>query len=610
MHACLEATIVHDDAPTREWRVTEDLSGVLDTPAHWPTGSRALRTVGDYQLLRKIGKGGMAQVWMARKATLEGASKAAAVKLLLGNLADDPTYREMFYDEARLTMLLSHSNIVQVFDAGLSDGQCYLAMEWVDGVNLAQLSQWMREMGHTLSLSAVGFIVGEVLHALAYAHSLSHDGQSLCIVHRDVSPQNVLVSVSGEVKLVDFGVARLAKEETSGIHVRGKLRYMSPEQLSGSSRQPTVDLFAVGALLHELLEGRKFRDCTDERVLYGEVLSGSIPPLARQGVPRELDQLRLALLEADPGRRIQSAELGLERLHRWTGYRTASLEISRFARSLVGVTGPRSGVHVAERSSGAWAEVRPDSSPSPRRPSGSENNKWQAEGTVTNLHLRTPSFTNDVTRQAEVSSNHGGEQRRSWSSRHGVVFATGTLALLVLFVALSSGRDARKDEDGWGGEPTWVASGGLQARKIADVRDHSPIEETSDLIYDLPKKASFVDPDRARLRTANLAVTAIDGLTEATDQIVSKSKSKSKSKLKLKLGEFRYVEIKIGRRVRELENNQQVLDVSPGSYLVKIRVGRKDPWKSVGRLRVRPGNDYELTFLKSSTFTVKKSRSR
>src|SRR5690606_9537970 len=123
----------------------------------------------------------------------------------------------MFIEEARLSMLLTNSNVVQVFDVGEIDGECFMVMEWVDGLNLSELTNKMLRAGETVSIVVAAHIIGEVLRALAYAHGLHHDGAQATIVHRDVSPHNVLVSISGEVKLADFGVARLAREETSGL---------------------------------------------------------------------------------------------------------------------------------------------------------------------------------------------------------------------------------------------------------------------------------------------------------------------------------------------------------------------------------------------------------
>ncbi|HRI06947.1 MAG TPA: serine/threonine-protein kinase, partial [Nannocystaceae bacterium] len=223
-----------------------------------------MRRLADYELIDRLGSGGMAEVWMGRRIAGEGVYKAVAIKVLPAQRVGDERYRRMFNEEARISFLLSHSNIVQVFDLGQSDGQAFLVMEWVDGVNLAQLAELTRSRRIAVPDGITAYVIGEVLQALAYAHTLTHEGRPLAIIHRDVSPQNVLISVSGEVKLADFGIARVAHDETSGLFVKGKLRYMAPEQLAGQSRSPAVDLFAVGAMLHELLDGARFRDGDDE----------------------------------------------------------------------------------------------------------------------------------------------------------------------------------------------------------------------------------------------------------------------------------------------------------------------------------------------------------
>ena len=301
--------------------------------------------LGSYELTHKLGAGGMAEVWAARRGAVGGAAKTFAVKRLARHLADIEEYRAMFLAEARLSMLLTHSNIVQVFDAGEQDGEVYLAMEYVDGVDLAVLTAKLAEAGESLPIPVAAHIVAELLTALAYAHDLrDEDDRQMTVVHRDVSPQNVMISLSGEVKLMDFGIARLRSEDTSGLHIKGKVRYMPPEQLRGESREPTIDLFAAGAILHELLDGARFRNqASDDARLYGMVLDGEVPPLAREDLPEALDALRLHLLAADPEQRIGDAHDALDELYAWSGYRNARIQLGRLVRRLRGVEAPRVG---------------------------------------------------------------------------------------------------------------------------------------------------------------------------------------------------------------------------------------------------------------------------
>ncbi|MCA9711958.1 MAG: serine/threonine protein kinase, partial [Myxococcales bacterium] len=279
----------------------------------------------------------MGEVWAGERQILGGTAKRVAVKTLLSDAAQDARARAMFLEEARLSMLLTNSNIVQVFDVGeAEDGTCYMAMEWVRGMNLAELSAALRARGERLPLVLTAFIVGELLKALAHAHDLDEGGERKTIVHRDASPHTLLLSVAGEVKLMDFGVARFASEETEGRYIKGKLRYMPPEQLRGESRAPTIDLFAVGAVLHELLDGRKFRDTVDEARLYGMIFDGEVPPLrCPEEVPPELEALRVKLLAAQVEERSRSAREAHQMLCRWSGYRDAKFELQDIVRSLV-----------------------------------------------------------------------------------------------------------------------------------------------------------------------------------------------------------------------------------------------------------------------------------
>ncbi|PRQ10103.1 protein kinase domain-containing protein [Enhygromyxa salina] len=286
--------------------------------------------LGPYELVRMIGAGGMGEVWAAHRI---GASEheVLAVKCLPERLADVPAFRQILLEEARLAMLLRHPNIVHVFDASEVGGYAYIAMEFVHGLDLARLRKHMAETGERLSAPVIAYIIGQILTGLDYAHNLVHDAELLSLVHRDISPHNVMLSVDGEVKLTDFGVARLSSEDTSGTHVKGKARYMPPEQLRGESRSPTVDLFAAGAVLHEMLDGSVFRGAgIDDARLLGMAVNGDVPaPKYPHEIPRALERLRRGLLAPDRRQRLRSSAEALELLDSWKGYRDASSDVAQ-----------------------------------------------------------------------------------------------------------------------------------------------------------------------------------------------------------------------------------------------------------------------------------------
>ena len=305
--------------------------------------------VGGYQLIRPAGKGGMAQVWLARKG---GRGRPVAIKAVLPHLAGEARYSRMFRTEAEVSGLMSHSNIVQCFDEGEDGGVSYMVMEWVEGINLVRLREALKLIDNAdVRGSMISFVVGQLLHALGYAHQLTDpSGVPLCIVHRDISPQNVLVSTAGDVKLLDFGVAHTVIEESSGMHVKGKLRYMAPEQLTTRTKAPTLDLYGVGALLHELLDGNRFRgDFRDDRQLHAQVIRGVMPALRRPVAP-ELERLRQSLLSSDPAGRPPSAEAALDMLKQFRGYRDCRVELSKVVGSLLGSSRPRSAVEPSQAS--------------------------------------------------------------------------------------------------------------------------------------------------------------------------------------------------------------------------------------------------------------------
>jgi hypothetical protein len=287
--------------------------------------------LGPYELIRQIGAGGMGEVWVARRA-----GETVAIKRLPRRLAGDPDYRKTLLQEARLSQLLAHPNIVRIVDAGEAGGEVFIAMELIDGFDLARLTKLLALRGERVPIAVAAYVIAELLRGLAYAHNLEHEGELISLVHRDVSPHNVMLSSAGAVKLTDFGVARLSSEDTSGTHVKGKARYMPPEQLRGDSRSPAVDLFAVGAVFQELLDGAPFRGAAvDDARLLGMAIDGVVPrPRHPREIPGELERVRAGLLAADPRRRIGSALAALERVCAWPGYRDRSRQVAKLVADL------------------------------------------------------------------------------------------------------------------------------------------------------------------------------------------------------------------------------------------------------------------------------------
>jgi serine/threonine-protein kinase len=289
-----------------------------------------VRTFGKYRLLERVASGGMAEVWRAEAPGAEGFVKEVALKLIRGDHHARGGFERMFIQEARLASRLTHANIVQVFDFDQVDGRYYIAMEFVRGHTLRDVVDRCHELGLRLGLARSVHVCAEVARALAYAHRFEEGGRppggaprgalgkeggftGAALVHRDVSPQNVLLSFEGEVKLTDFGIARAlgAAEETAPGTIKGKLAYMAPEQARGESVDGRADVFAVGVLLWELCTGRRlFARDSDAATLAAVIAPQPIsPPSAwNEAVPPELDALTLAALDHDVARRTATAE--------------------------------------------------------------------------------------------------------------------------------------------------------------------------------------------------------------------------------------------------------------------------------------------------------------
>lgn len=271
--------------------------------------------IGQYQLERRLGAGGMAEVFLARRVGPHGFSKRVAIKRILPEYAKDPRLLEMFCDEAKLAAVLSHPNIVQVLDFGEHEGELFIVMELVDGVSCLTLLKAVAAKSSAFPLSAALKIAREVLAALAFAHeACDEDGNHLSIVHRDVSPSNILISRTGDVKLIDFGItcSKLGDRRTVPGELKGKLRYMSPEQVIGGELDGRSDLFAVGIVLAEMLSGRSlFRGKSDLDVVT-RLYRGDLGALDSVSLPGEVRALVARALAHRPRERFQSAREFIE----------------------------------------------------------------------------------------------------------------------------------------------------------------------------------------------------------------------------------------------------------------------------------------------------------
>ncbi len=296
---------------------------------------------GKYHIARKIADGGMAEIFVGTQHGMEGFERPVVLKRILAPLVADPQFRNMLIDEAHVAMGLNHSNIVQVLDLGHVRGRYFLVMELVDGWDLSQILARAASAQFPLPPEIVLYIAAEICRALAYAHARTRDGQPLAIVHRDVSPQNVLVSEQGEVKLTDFGIAKAMgrREHTNQGVIKGKLAFMSPEQASGWVLDNRSDLFALGTMLYLFFTDRRpFEAPTDlESIMRVRECKFTPPEVVKPNLNPALVKIIHRAMQALPVNRYQSADemlLDIESVQR-TAYKPAGqTELKRWLAEL------------------------------------------------------------------------------------------------------------------------------------------------------------------------------------------------------------------------------------------------------------------------------------
>lgn len=297
------------------------------------------RTLGRYTLFEHVGRGGMAEIYLARAETELGATKLAVVKQILPAYADDPRFSEMLIKEAKLAARLNHKHVVQVTDLGRTGGpddHLYIAMEYVEGFDLNALLRKCSEHSVGLPVGHALGVVLDVLSGLDYAHRAG-------IVHRDVSPSNVLISYEGEVKLCDFGIAhandQLKEKEDEAL--KGKAGYMSPEHARGDEVDARSDVFAAGIILWELLAGHRLYKPRSEVPLIEQAQKAEIPPVPDKDLPKQeqLNEIAMKALAVDREQRYQTAAAFARDLEKYladAGLLASRLELGKWVASSFG----------------------------------------------------------------------------------------------------------------------------------------------------------------------------------------------------------------------------------------------------------------------------------
>ncbi len=306
-----------------------------------PRAAGAGDPFGPYHLLERVATGGMAEVFRAKRTGVEGFEKVVALKRILPHLSDNKEFVDMFVDEAKMVAGLTHPNIVQIYDLGKIDSTYFIAMEYIHGRDLRTILRRAKDKGIGVPLELCVLITARVAAALDYAHRKKDEaGRPFRIVHRDVSPQNILTSFEGEVKLTDFGIAKATSKATSTDRgaLRGKLLYMSPEQAMGKPMDRRADVFSLGVCFYEMLTDRKVFMGTSEKGILDLVRECRVSPPSQLNsrVSEPIEKIAMKALDREPEHRYQDAGEMLSDLEGALGLRQAptALELSRFMEVL------------------------------------------------------------------------------------------------------------------------------------------------------------------------------------------------------------------------------------------------------------------------------------
>ncbi len=299
------------------------------------------QTFGKYQLVKKLATGGMAEVWLAMQTGIEGFNRHVVMKRILPHLAEDPEFVQMFLNEAKIASRFNHPNIAQIYDLGEQNGQYFIAMEYIHGEDIGRIMRRAWNTGQWVAQSVSLRMISDACQGLYYAHSRTDErGQPLRVVHRDISPQNILVSFDGSTKVVDFGIAKAADQNalTKSGAIKGKFAYMAPEQAAGKTLDARSDIFALGLVLYELLTGvRPLKRDSELATLQAALECDIEPPSAVAEVPAELDEVVMRAIAKSPDARYRDArqmQMALEEFLVVQGTVTTSVQVSQLMETL------------------------------------------------------------------------------------------------------------------------------------------------------------------------------------------------------------------------------------------------------------------------------------
>lgn len=540
--------------------------------------------IGDYKIIERVGHGGMGEVWLANKVGFQGVTSACVIKLLHRDHATDPKAREYFINEARLAAQLDHPNVVKVIDAGEAGGRLYLVMDRVDGVNLTSFLNSVRRanLPLPLDLDITCYIVGEVLTALEYAHGRTIGGRDAGVVHFDVTPNNILISSSGCVKLTDFGLSRVAAKAKNVSFIAGTPRYMSIEHHTATPRLAS-DIYGLGVVLHELLTDSRYHDGLEPRQIREAILHGIIPPILREDLSAWLIQLRTQMLAADYTQR-PAARVALEIvLRNVPGYRRAASEIAKIYKDVVGPA--RSGMTkflaaVPEQRQSflgiSIADSRPDEptaveapAPEPVEVPTEPTEVLPAISQLSGLGDAASPPAQVATANVLLAPTRPDQQRALF----GVAVALGTVAFVSLgWVAGTHGQREDAIVEPQRADPVAV---------VAEP-EPSPPEITAPSLEEEEPVPTEVEP--------KVPAPITEAVTKAKESSVPKTpikKEKAAAPVKVVL----YIKghdkgtIKIGGREHTV-NIAASTKLAPGRYSAKWRTNTSDSWHSAGTLVV------------------------